>query len=361
MLRLMLICGLVVLHYGGFEGSDWRPWDGVREAEWFWAQFVNAFCLFFLLAAVPLLSAISGYLFFDRAALTWQRYRTKIGRRFWSMFVPMVLWNAMLFVAVAAAIAAVPGKQDFIQNIIKFEGFSPLAIGNALFGITEYPINFQFWFIRDLLITILLTPLIYLAARYAAIPAGLALAAIWFFNVDVPVFFRTDVPLFFYIGAMIKLKGWSVEIRAGRAALICLALFTLLAAARALAPYYLAPGSDALFLVEQHGTRLMRLVGVTALWLSAPFLVETAVGRFFAAYSSFSFFLFAAHTPLNRVVKFVLEAVGLANTNLLLIVNFVLTSVITIALAALAAWLLSLVLPRLLVLLSGGRLGRHAG
>src|SRR3982750_2729501 len=80
-LRLLLIIGLVFLHYGEFPNSYLSPFKGFASSPTPIAPFVNSFLLFFFFSAVPLLSAISGYLFFKQAALTLAFYGGRVRSR----------------------------------------------------------------------------------------------------------------------------------------------------------------------------------------------------------------------------------------------------------------------------------------
>src|SRR5436190_8801942 len=97
--RITLIVGLVFLHYGSYPNVAVSPFKGVVSQHFETAIFVNSFVLFFFFSVVPLLSMISGWLFFsfrDNApAELWSRIR----RRFTSLYIPLVLWN-LLFVVI---------------------------------------------------------------------------------------------------------------------------------------------------------------------------------------------------------------------------------------------------------------------
>ncbi|UTA55615.1 hypothetical protein L3D22_07380 [Lysobacter soli] len=62
--RISLIVGLVFLHYQTYPNSTASPFDGIDQAHHPWATYINSFVLFFFFSAVPLLSMISGWLFF---------------------------------------------------------------------------------------------------------------------------------------------------------------------------------------------------------------------------------------------------------------------------------------------------------
>ena len=105
--RISLIVGLVFLHYETYPNSTLSPFRGLDVAQHQVATFVNSFVLFFFFSVVPLLSMVSGWLFFSFTAEdAADALRRRMRRRFFSLYVPLVFWNA-LFLAVLAAGAAV--------------------------------------------------------------------------------------------------------------------------------------------------------------------------------------------------------------------------------------------------------------
>src|SRR5688572_6569261 len=63
--RITLIIGLVFLHYEKFPNSRITPFRGMDTEAFQVATFLNSFVLFFFFAVVPLLSMMSGWLFFS--------------------------------------------------------------------------------------------------------------------------------------------------------------------------------------------------------------------------------------------------------------------------------------------------------
>lgn len=48
---------------------------------------------------VPVFFLISGYLFFCKYQQTWMCYKSKLQKRFYSLFIPYIFWNAFIIVA----------------------------------------------------------------------------------------------------------------------------------------------------------------------------------------------------------------------------------------------------------------------
>jgi surface polysaccharide O-acyltransferase-like enzyme len=355
MLRFLLITGLVFLHYGTYPSLDLSPFRGFQESPYPVAVFVNTFTLYFFFCAVPLLSAISGWLFFKNFEPSFHFYSARIKGRARSIFLPMIVWNGVILAGLVAAAALAPGlvPDAFVPYDVTVLG--PGVLVNALVGVTRNPIGFQFWFLRDLFLTVLLSPLLGLAIRRIPLVAAAVCFLVWLIDYNLEIFFRTDVLFFFYLGGLARTKGLAIGTPAPRLGIALLLLFAALVAARAMGPYWVAEESGLGILLFDYGTRLMRIVGVAGIWLGSSLLVGTGFGRAAARLGSLAFFLYAAHWPLNQLVKFALDAVLPAHSELVLLTNYVATAAITVGLSLLMARLLSTVAPNLFDLLSGGR------
>src|SRR3569832_324359 len=88
--RIVLIVGLVFLHYGTFPNSARSPFLGMDVSDHAVATWVNAAVLFFFFSTVPLLSMISGWLFFNfKTEEPKQALKRRIKKRFFSLYVPL--------------------------------------------------------------------------------------------------------------------------------------------------------------------------------------------------------------------------------------------------------------------------------
>ena len=110
--------------------------------------------------AVPCFFFISGYLFFS-SGFSRDIYRRKLKSRFWSLLVPYVLWNAIM----AGYIA--------LHYTPLFTAFAPSLAGQSLdmtageffYGLTLMPHNGTLWFIRELIMMVVLSPLVFFLVK----------------------------------------------------------------------------------------------------------------------------------------------------------------------------------------------------
>ena len=147
---------------------------------------------------VPGFFFISGYLFF----LSKKSYKQKLETRFHTLLIPYLLWNAILLTVYLLAYAA-----GYPQDI------NYKSIAN--YGIVDYvrlfwdrgsyddgnfvPLLCPFWYIRNLLIMCLLSPIFYYIIRYAR-EFFLFIVAVWWMLTYHNAFIPQSI-LFFSIGA----------------------------------------------------------------------------------------------------------------------------------------------------------------
>ncbi|MCC5023369.1 MAG: hypothetical protein J6386_11520 [Candidatus Synoicihabitans palmerolidicus] len=79
--------------------------------------------------------------------------------------------------------------------------YSVYDLGNNLLGLESFPIAYQFWFIRDLIVIIVLCPLIHLILRTVPRIALGVIFALWYFNLWSWYIPSVAALAFFYAGA----------------------------------------------------------------------------------------------------------------------------------------------------------------
>jgi succinoglycan biosynthesis protein ExoH len=352
--RISLIVGLVFLHYLGFPNSTSSPFDGFDPSRHSAATFVNSFALFFFFSVVPLLSLISGWLFFHLPAQASAiALSSRIRRRFVSLYLPLVFWNGLFMAILWGLYAADPGHPLFGEINFRFEGAVPLDYINAITGMTRYPVGFQFWFVRDLFVSALISPVLLILLRRAPYMGMIILGGAWLTGFDLWIFFRADVVFFFYLGGFVRLTGARLEV-GRKATWALLGIYIVLVTLRTLAP--------AVVDMEGHrpewltgATRAMRLVGVLACWGLFLQLAPTRWGGIAARYGGLAFFLHAIHFPLLAEIKLWLWHRVPTETDVWMVVHYVASVAITVAIGLSLGWLMARHMPRLFAMMNGGR------
>lgn len=148
-------------------------------------------CLFF---------AISGYLF-SRNVSDSNTVVKKSLKRIKSLLPQYILWN-ILFVLVYVAIDLVPGLSRFNNNGGIVHQFVNQPISDTLYYLFVGPAAFQLWFIRDLLVMFLFTPVLcYIARKSWSLAIVLALVSTLFYGWLI----------YFWIGIILGINRYDIE------------------------------------------------------------------------------------------------------------------------------------------------------
>lgn len=154
--------------------------------------------------AVPLFLLFSGYLFFKEGRFDGALYRHKLKSRFRTLFIPYIIWSTLCFIIAVVQGQVTPTIPHYLQGLwdtaLWNEGTS---FSRTLPG---YPVNMPLWFIRDLMILVLISPLIWFLIQNTRGWGILLMAAWWFPAHDKFFGFGADSLFFFSLGALFAMK-----------------------------------------------------------------------------------------------------------------------------------------------------------
>lgn len=115
--------------------------------------------------SVPLFFFISGYLFYNGfSSFQWKIVKMKLGKRIHSLFIPYIFWNTLFLLFIVLIHEIAPTLLSDKQSI---GDMSCIEIIDCFWSLNQGLI--PLWFIRDLMIINLLSPIIYfvLHQRYS--------------------------------------------------------------------------------------------------------------------------------------------------------------------------------------------------
>lgn len=354
-LRIFLVIALVMLHFEGLYGTSVNPRDGYFGQEFTFASIIISFVCFIAYTAVPALSVISGYLFFMGAdRRTPPRFAMKWRKRLSSLVLPFVIWGGLF--ATLGFLAARAGTGLFEARFLPGPDLWK-AFLNAWIGYSANPLAGQLWFVRDLIVTVAVSPLIWIAIGYAPRVTLVSLCLLWLGDHNLWIFLRLDVCGFFALGAAFAMHGWSREIPR-RLSWPLLTIFLVFVVARTVAPYFIGT-------TEGWGlywaTCFIRVFGVVTAWGSASLFMSRPVHGVVERYGYLAFFLHCAHYPPIIFVKAVFGKVIDPQNSLAHLLVYGLTVACTIAAVIISAYIMQSFSQGFFSVLSGGRTSPEIG
>jgi hypothetical protein len=161
--------------------------------------------------AVPLLFICSGYLLFVRYECNVRFYRQLLVKKNQSLLIPFLIWGCF-GMAIYAIGLSLPLTQPLFVNQDKLADFWTLSgFLQSLFGIERSPLVYPLWYVRDLLIFILLSPLLWSMLRRIGWWLLGPLAVLWLF--DHWWWFQPalESTAFFIVGALCAVKPRTIN------------------------------------------------------------------------------------------------------------------------------------------------------
>ena len=302
--------------------------------------------------AVPLFFLISGFLFFLKEdVLTFESYKNKLRKRVKSLLIPYLIWNVlvlMLYVAVQNLAPSMnSGRNKLIADytlhdcIMSFWSMSFINEGGV-----SGPIDSPLWFIRDLMVMVFISPLIYWLIRKldVLVPVLLGMAYIVVANTGVQGFSMTALA-FFSIGAyfgIVKLdfvKFSRTIFKYSSIIYPAILLFILIV-------------MDCSY--QSWLSRLAIIIGVFMVIGIASYLVDRYSCKINAFLTGSTFFIFASHSEILKITIRLTSRLGI-NSDLFYCVAYFVCPMITLVVLLTFYRILLKVSPKLASVLSGGR------
>ncbi len=170
----------------------------VKSLNWY---FQNFFTNGITRIAVPFFFIVSGFLFFLNNPTD---YINKIKKRSKTLLLPYIIWSLAGILLYFILQTTPQSKPFFKTGLIK--DFTPYQL---LFRLFINPVPYQFWFIRDLIFFVLISPLIYFFIKKTKEIGVLLLLFCWLIDLDFMIISNESI-LFFYIGAIIAIRNQNI-------------------------------------------------------------------------------------------------------------------------------------------------------
>ncbi len=298
-------------------------------------------------SAVPTFFLLSGYLFFrnlhDKGLLR------KWNSRLHSLVIPYILWNALYLGFFLVVLPHV----SFIE---RFSAYDPLTFNlrTVIQKLTIDPPSSHFWFVRDLIGFVALTPLLYLVYRHQWL-AGILLTSLLVYWRPVDTSVVSSEGLFFFFTG-----GWAgyrqlnlrrLKIESSRITWIVCVIWLGLCVYKTLWP------SKGIF--DELVIKVSTLMGVVVLWLLVDRIETLSIRKELLHLAPYSFFIYASHKPMVKYIYKVLLSLVPGKSQHYSLLVYVATPVITIAISVCVAKFIHRYGGCSYCILTGGRLPPH--
>ena len=343
---------------------------GLDNPDWYY-YFIKFFSDVLPRIGVPLFFIISGFLFFYRKDFNGVVYKQKLKTRARTLLVPFFLWNVLAILLTASH--KLPFLSSVFPNGYKTEfHFSLIRIFNTFFAnlknegifvtpITDelaevsqmpFPIDVPLWYVRDLMVMILLSPIIYWMIQRLGKWLIVALGIVWYFY---QALFLPDggwtallshATFFFSWGAYYSINKQN---------------FVLTMEKYRYAPWFYIPiaiadtltkGTDYNIFIHEAGI----LVGIVAAVVIVSYLLRSGKTKVNDTLANCSFFVFALHTLImNDFGKLLFTVLHLPDNTFAMLFLYIVVPTLTIFLCVILYVVLKRYAPSVCSLLTGGR------
>lgn len=352
-LRFPMIVGVVFIHSNlltfDIQGQEYN------FCQWQWLAYVVRFFSQVLPAiSVPLFFFISGFLFFYKTDFDNNTYVSKLKSRRMTLLVPYLIWNFIGFLILLIQMqpqfeSLFPMLKDYRIDISVFlKCFWLIKLPMNLNCVA--PINNPFWFVRDLIILVLFTPILHWVLKKCGVLFLSFMSVIWFFRlgtyINLPDLSHQSI-FFFPLGAYFSIRSinFTDSVRNAKWLPIAYGLFAV---------------CDTLDLGGREYYYWFHNIGII---MGMPAIIYIAT-RFIEKYSvkpskflsNASFFVFAAHGLfISKFMKVVVMVVKPQQPLLVLFIYFF-VPITTILICLLTYKLLCRTVPNFTKVITGSRL-----
>lgn len=356
-LRFPLIVGVVLAHSNlsqvVIDGVNWAQ-NGTYPV---YTLVSYLFSGIISRVSIPLFFFISGFLFYYKTPVfTGNTYLQKLKKRVRTILVPYLFWNLAVLAFFFLSQSFLPGLMSGNTKLISEYTFSDWLWAfwdksrinsPANIGVDAFPICYQLWFLRDLMVVMLFSPLIYFLLKKLRQFAVIGLGILWLFDCwfDVTGFSITAF-FFFSAGAFFSVYKMNF-VDLVKPLLPWAALFYALFA------------FIELFFRDQYWSDYLHLinylVGIVLAFSMSAFFIRKGKWRVNAFLSDSSFFIYAYHgMPLALLIKSAFIIVR-PHTGGMMLVLYVLCPFIVIVGGLFFYFILKKYLPGTTALITGGR------
>jgi surface polysaccharide O-acyltransferase-like enzyme len=291
---LLLIIMVIFLHsYNIQQGTTF-----LFEADSFFS-FVNIFIQNIISEgltriAVPLFFIISSFLLFQNFNIS--SYKDKISKRVHTYLIPYFFWTTTV-VLIYFILQSAPGFSQFFND----ELIKDLSMRELIIRTWIDPENYPLWFLRDLMILTIFSPLVFLFIKKVPKIFLLILGASWLFGIpksSIDLSYKPEPVLFFTIGAYFAvISDRLIKIKISNKLFLYLALTYLALLIMKAIFITINPENEILLIKLVHNVSI--LLGISVIW----FFLDRYKFAQLSSLTSFTFLFYVFHEPALRILK----------------------------------------------------------
>ena len=290
--------------------------------------------------AVPVFFIISGYLFFYKLQqFNYKIYVGKLKRRLKSLLTPYLIWNILAYIFIIT-------KTLFPQLFPNIDENNILSIKYFIKGLWTLdtggcPHLYPMWYVRDLMVMVILSPIIYYSIKKAKLIFIIILFLIYISPLQIPI--GLGGIFFFSLGAYLNICGLNIENDFKKKYLW---IFILL--------YLIMAIFDTLY-KDIYTNNLFHKCAII-FGIISVIGVSTYINMRNKLYAEASFFIFCINIfILGNISKLLLKFIGFQNEIKIWIIYFC-SIIFTIIISMIVYIIMKRYTPKILNVLIGGRL-----
>ena len=357
-MAFMVIC----LHVQLFYDNDWSMSGGLFDV------FVIYLCKVICPVAVPAFFFFSGYLFFKKLE-DWNSdvWKSKITKRIRTLLVPYLLWNLIAMLAFPitrlGGVILNGGDMASFWDVLADRGWIRIFWDRTLFdgnipnttNILGWrvpcgqPMNTPMWFVRDLMVVILFSPIIHWFVKKGRIVFLALLVAFLAVDIWIPVSgFSIKSVFFFSWGAYYSING-AYFIESFRKKRVPVAV--LFAIGLAFLPFLMEYNKQ----IFSAGVRMFTIISLMFLVNTVSGILREREPKVRTKLAQSSFFVYCSHMVIIiSAVMWVVMALPF-HSGIMQTILFIVGSFLVYAICHCLFLFMNKFMPKMLAVLTGGR------
>lgn len=330
-IRIPLIIGVVLIH-SSVKCAD--------DSMYMYTLLHRVFSELLVSPCVPTFFFISGFLFFyNTQTFDYGCYLNKMKRRCRTLFVPYLFWNALVLFYYLLGHLCFSNLID--PNNCNVLRYTPLELIRSFWDFPGgFPVCYQFWYLRDLMVFCLLSPIVYFVVKRCAVYTFPILVLLWLCLENTGKF-GTSIP--FVLGCCFSILKINVLKTLFKYKFWFCAIFYASVVLRII-------GFDFAFL-----NKIMTLSGIGAFIIISHILI-IHIKSLSNLRDRYSFFIYGFHGfPIVLLTSTILPKI-FHGSEIMCILQYVLAPLIVIVIAIVLYETMNKLCPKFLSIITGGRI-----